>query len=1633
MAGVNTVINVAVNDKELDRLSTKLNAVASLINRVNAVPIALDDKRASSAVQDLVSELSAFAKKQAEVKTVTYSTTAALKDQANAYLLVANNAKIGQELFKNATISAERLTRRAAAAEQERLKILKEFYTTQKVTNKQGKSEYANLGIEELVRQQKLAFGTNSIASISAFAAELQGVFELMGSGAPGRLQVLDMIVEAEKRLKSIQRQPAATAPVARTGPATELGSPKEYQQRQKFDDDLLATRKKLERISVNLDASTLSQNDKLQVRNNLAEAFNALEQKNFSLAKNLGAETDRYLRDAKSRQTVTERADRQRAAALKAIEKATYSAELSVAKLTAQFANTSDLDAWVDGFSKVENTAQEILDLSKKFGTEFDKKLKNIPTPEKPFVTRLGGGQEVRARQDYLNRLEAEVQLGKAVKLGGGQELAQRQKFDKDQIRAAEQKTSLNRIIEAQLLSFNTLANDFTLQEQRGVQIAGEKAALLRDIQAIDKKDFEINELNTKAIADRLRIYRAALALRISEAKVAGKYVTSTPEATGKSQADIIEERRNRLLLNALSLQSNIVSIESRGADLSSERLELEAKILYLKNLQGKASQEDLTILANQIQQLRIKAKTESAGLPREKRRVPFLERRLGAEKAGAVTEGLVGGAFPLLFGQGVGASIGGAVGGALGGMAGGGLGFGLSLLGTTLGSALDQSVAAATALGNALLIAKDNYSELRQQGLDFTAELEDQVRKAKEAGQYTKARDIQRSAVFSQTSDVDSLALRGVTAASNELLKAWNEVKAAVGTTLSILASPFMFALSAILRIVSSAAQGFNVIATGIAKIVSLIPGADALGATLEERAVRGTQQYEDQVAEINKQISASDKLNQTLKLKNDIIQASIGASKGEYEAAVKRAEAQERLKKLEKEIQDFRASAPTGTSELRTKALVQENQMRIKFAEDERNTLLADARTVYDQIVENNKRISELKKQYEEEYNSMVLQNSRAQQDSDISATRKLQDARMKMREQEISYIRKIGQEQIKAQELEIQQRSFGRGIEAQLSSDPTSANLINTVQTAIEQWRTGRRSVEEEYQAKQQEIQLEAQKAEISIQRYKLDNALRIARANEDSQIRINKLQEQINKQNEQASKNDVKRQQEGLLNIVGLRKGIATEQYFAVKSQADLAKAAPNAFTGEQKQRIEIDLDLAKRVYGIYDSLYKRVEQTIANVKISSAIPNLGPAPKLTDTSGVASAAESAAVTQNKKYEEQVNLLSKIQGLKREDFELVKKILDPQSSQLEQLNQILKSQQNAVEEKMRYRQLIASGVNPELAKELIAIEMIRDVQLQNLDTLIKSIEATEEFASNPKIQEIVQALKEISGGVKSKADEAISGAKKANAPGEKIKDFIAQATAELNDLESVAIRVSQSIGDAIGNSLANGISGLIEGTTTAKQVFADFLKSVGQILVQEGTKMIGMYIAIAIAKAAAGLFGGGGYSAARDSQMPNSAFIPKGGFKFPGAADGAYFSGAMSYFANGGMFTNKIVSSPTLFKFADGGSMSTGVMGEAGPEAIMPLRRGASGRLGVDASGLREAMGSAPGASSGGSVLNMTFETTSINGVEYVSREQLESAMAATRRQAASDGAKRGMSMALDKLQQSPQARRRVGI
>jgi lambda family phage tail tape measure protein len=61
------------------------------------------------------------------------------------------------------------------------------------------------------------------------------------------------------------------------------------------------------------------------------------------------------------------------------------------------------------------------------------------------------------------------------------------------------------------------------------------------------------------------------------------------------------------------------------------------------------------------------------------------------------------------------------------------------------------------------------------------------------------------------------------------------------------------------------------------------------------------------------------------------------------------------------------------------------------------------------------------------------------------------------------------------------------------------------------------------------------------------------------------------------------------------------------------------------------------------------------------------------------------------------------------------------------------------------------------------------------------------------------------------------------------------------------------------------------------------------------------------------------------------------------------AKGGAWSGGAQMFANGGAFSNSVVSSPTAFGMSGG---KTGVMGEAGPEAIVPLARDSQGRLGI---------------------------------------------------------------------------------
>ncbi|SPF80828.1 phage tail tape measure protein [Pseudoprimorskyibacter insulae] len=142
-----------------------------------------------------------------------------------------------------------------------------------------------------------------------------------------------------------------------------------------------------------------------------------------------------------------------------------------------------------------------------------------------------------------------------------------------------------------------------------------------------------------------------------------------------------------------------------------------------------------------------------------------------------------------------------------------------------------------------------------------------------------------------------------------------------------------------------------------------------------------------------------------------------------------------------------------------------------------------------------------------------------------------------------------------------------------------------------------------------------------------------------------------------------------------------------------------------------------------------------------------------------------------------------------------------------------------------------------------------------------------------------------------------------------------------------DAELRRVSSSLAVSDAgmarLERSMSRGLGKAIDGVVFEGMRLSDALKVVAQSMIsasyKAAVKPVTDHFGTMIAEGVGSLFGG--------------AF-----------ADGAAFSqGRVMPFANGG-----IVSGPTTFPMRG----ATGLMGEAGPEAIMPLARGPDGKLGV---------------------------------------------------------------------------------
>ena len=89
----------------------------------------------------------------------------------------------------------------------------------------------------------------------------------------------------------------------------------------------------------------------------------------------------------------------------------------------------------------------------------------------------------------------------------------------------------------------------------------------------------------------------------------------------------------------------------------------------------------------------------------------------------------------------------------------------------------------------------------------------------------------------------------------------------------------------------------------------------------------------------------------------------------------------------------------------------------------------------------------------------------------------------------------------------------------------------------------------------------------------------------------------------------------------------------------------------------------------------------------------------------------------------------------------------------------------------------------------------------------------------------------------------------------------LNQYIQQTSKALSDTEGQMVRIVQTVEGQLASGISNFFTGIIDGSKSAEEAFAEMLKGMGQALVQTAAQMIAQYIAIGIARLFAGMGGG----------------------------------------------------------------------------------------------------------------------------------------------------------------------------
>ena len=247
--------------------------------------------------------------------------------------------------------------------------------------------------------------------------------------------------------------------------------------------------------------------------------------------------------------------------------------------------------------------------------------------------------------------------------------------------------------------------------------------------------------------------------------------------------------------------------------------------------------------------------------------------------------------------------------------------------------------------------------------------------------------------------------------------------------------------------------------------------------------------------------------------------------------------------------------------------------------------------------------------------------------------------------------------------------------------------------------------------------------------------------------------------------------------------------------------------------------------------------------------------------------------------------------------------------------------IAKAEQKFEQQNLQLNRLIEADAQRKLDLDKERATALREVQLITGEITQEQFDQQEAIA---RAAELTELLPDHYEKVKEALEQAATPLGRFK---EGLKEVFESAL-NLNDaLATRGVEAVQQFGDAFADFVATGKTSFAELTQSILQDLARIFARAALFQALSFIPGVGNFL---------GLGGGGG----------GSGFNTAGSIHVA-AKGGIYAKNKIVPFAYGG-----IVKKPMLFPMANG----AGLMGEAGPEAIMPLRRGRDGRLGVEASG-----------------------------------------------------------------------------